>query len=127
MPLREISINVPRDGSPQQQSLRKKATVEALATSLFSPRGRGSIVDAVSALIEARGGEESPTSSGRVTPADASKAASASPAKSLGSPFASTKLAPQPGCMSALSRSANPTCCQMRSTSSSVEMARARA
>ena len=57
MPLREISINVPRDGSPQQ-SLRKKATVEALATSLFSPRGRGSIVDAVSALIEARGGEE---------------------------------------------------------------------
>ena len=89
MPLREISINVPRDGSPQQQSLRKKATVEALATSLFSPRGRGSIVDAVSALIEARGGEESPTSSGRVTPADASKAASASPAKSLGSPFAS--------------------------------------
>ena len=34
MPLREISINVPRDGSPQQQSLRKKATVEALATSL---------------------------------------------------------------------------------------------
>ena len=52
MPLREISINVPRDGSPQQQSLRKKATVEALATSLFSPRGRGSIVDAVSALIE---------------------------------------------------------------------------
>ena len=72
MPLREISINVPRDGSPQQ-SLRKKATVEALATSLFSPRGRGSIVDAVSALIEARGGEESPTSSGRVTPADSSR------------------------------------------------------
>ena len=94
MPLREISINVPRDGSPQQQSLRKKATVEALATSLFSPRGRGSIVDAVSALIEARGGEESPTSSGRVTPADASKAASASPAKSLGSPFASAPASP---------------------------------